>query len=845
MVFKFIVDTQFAFIVNRYYLVLQVLNQTEMKSNPLLLLFFLFSFSSYSNEGSSSIYVKLQKLHSLKRVLYVAAHPDDENTRALAYFSLGEKAETAYFSLTRGDGGQNLIGDELSEDLGILRTQELLAARSHDGAKQYFSRALDFGYSKSAEESFNLWGKEELLHDLVLTIRQFQPDVIITRFPPDERGGHGHHTASALLAIEAFNMAADENFLPQQVRKYGVWKTNSIYWNTSYWWDKDIQNMAEDDPNYILMDIGGYNAELGMSYNEIGTIARSQHKCQGFGAIVERGSRIEYFKHLDGKKMKSFFDHNEKSWSDIISSEFEKNLDNLITDFNFKDPSENVPALLKILKNLETLPDSFFKNEKIKYCKRIIIDCLGLHADLTGDDYSFVSSESLDLKLNMINRSKIFIQLGNISLSTGESYFCDDTLSHNESIEKTVVSNGKVRQGIFNHYWLEKPFNNLFEVTDSSNFCKAENNSVIQAKLTLYIYEDTFTFFVPATYKWRDPSFGERKRPMIATPDFSANFEEKLVLVKPGGKKTIRVKIHTFRDSLSQTVELKIPDGWNAFPQRFELNMDKKHKEEWLSFDLEPLKNPSSGELQIVCNGKKVYSYTEIKYDHIPNQGVFKEASLNCTELDVKIKPGKIAYLKGVDDAVPQAIAQLGFEVETFEVASLSDLDLTKYRSVVLGIRIYNVYPEIRNFESKLFEYVENGGNLIMQYNTAWRSSEGVTYGPYPFELSRKRVTEENAEVTFLAKDHPVMNTPNKITKKDFESWVQERGLYFAANWNKNYTPLFSWSDKGEDPLEGGLITCNYGSGQFVYTGISFFRELPNGVLGAYRLFANLLSYQP
>ena len=367
MVFKFIVDTQFAFIVNRYYLVLQVLNQTEMKSNPLLLLFFLFSFSSYSNEGSSSIYVKLQKLHSLKRVLYVAAHPDDENTRALAYFSLGEKAETAYFSLTRGDGGQNLIGDELSEDLGILRTQELLAARSHDGAKQYFSRALDFGYSKSAEESFNLWGKEELLHDLVLTIRQFQPDVIITRFPPDERGGHGHHTASALLAIEAFNMAADENFLPQQVRKYGVWKTNSIYWNTSYWWDKDIQNMAEDDPNYILMDIGGYNAELGMSYNEIGTIARSQHKCQGFGAIVERGSRIEYFKHLDGKKMKSFFDHNEKSWSDIISSEFEKNLDNLITDFNFKDPSENVPALLKILKNLETLPDSFFKNEKIKY----------------------------------------------------------------------------------------------------------------------------------------------------------------------------------------------------------------------------------------------------------------------------------------------------------------------------------------------------------------------------------------------------------------------------------------------------------------------------------------------
>ena len=815
-----------------------------MKLNLLLLLLTL-PFCSFSNNGSSSIFVKLQKLHSLKRVLYVAAHPDDENTRAISYFSLGEKAETAYFSLTRGDGGQNLIGKELSEDLGILRTQELLAARSFDRAQQYFSRALDFGYSKSAEESFDLWGKEELLHDLVQTIRQFQPDVIITRFPPDERAGHGHHTASALLAIEAFKKAADVNFLPQQVNKYGIWKTTSIYWNTSYWWDKDIQNMAEGDSNYIIMDIGGYNNELGLSYNEIGTIARSQHKCQGFGALLERGSRIEYFKYLDGKKLNNFFEYNEKSWTGLIDSEFEKNFDDILAHFNFKDPSKNVTSLLNILKGLKSLPDSYFKNEKIKRCKEIIIDCLGLHAELTGNDYCFVSNEPLDLNLNLINRSDLFIQLNNVFLSTGESYSFNDTLFLNESIDKKITSNGKVTQKIFNHYWLEKPFENLFDVSDSTNFCKAENKPALYTKVSLNINDETFTFDIPAHYKWRDPSHGERKRSLIGTPILTANFEQKQIIVKTGEKKSIRLKIHAFKDSLSELIELKAPKGWSVSPKEFEVNITKKHSEEWISFELKPLKESSIGDLQVICNENKVYSYSEIVYDHIPVQGVFKEASIKCKELDVKINPGKIAYIKGVDDAVPQAITQLGFSVETFEVGDLSDLDLKKYQTIVLGIRIYNVYPEIKNFEAKLFEYVKKGGNLIMQYNTTWRSTPKTKYGPYPFELSRKRVTEENAEVTFLAKNHPILNEPNKITKNDFEGWVQERGLYFADNWSDDYTPLFSWSDKGEDPVEGGLIACKYGKGQFIYTGISFFRELPNGVIGAYRLFANLLSYQP
>ena len=354
--------------------------------------------SSFANKSNGEIYVDLQKLFSMKRVLYVAAHPDDENTRALAWLSLGEKAETAYFSLTRGDGGQNLIGNELSEDLGVLRTQELLAARSHDCAKQYFSRAVDFGYSKSAKESFELWGKDQLMADLVLMIRKFQPDVIITRFPPDKRGGHGHHTASALLAMEAFEKANDPKYMKEQVADYGIWKTRSLYWNTSYWWDENIKEIAENNSDYLVADIGGYNPQLGMSYNEIGTLARSEHKCQGFGGLVELGSRVEYFKFLAGERLKnSLFEKSERSWSRMVDENFQNKFQQVINNFDFINVENNVTGILSILKVLQSLPNSYLIEEKIDRCKQILIDCLGLDLEIIANDYSFIQGDSVEL----------------------------------------------------------------------------------------------------------------------------------------------------------------------------------------------------------------------------------------------------------------------------------------------------------------------------------------------------------------------------------------------------------------------------------------------------------------
>ena len=475
------------------------------------LLLVISTLSASSNKPASEIYVGLQKLHSLKRVLYIAAHPDDENTRALAWFSLGEHAETAYLSLTRGDGGQNLIGNELSEQLGVLRTQELLAARSYDGANQYFTRAVDFGYSKSAEESFEKWGKEEILSDVVLMIRKFRPDVIVTRFPPDKRGGHGHHTASAMLAIEAFEKAADANFLPEQAKEFGTWKTTSVYWNSSVWWFKDLPSKAKNNEDYLVVDIGGYNSYLGKSYNEIGTIARSQHKCQGFGAIVERGSRTEYFQHLKGEKLKtSFFEKNTRTWSNLISKNFEIRFKGLVESFDFNEPENNLSELIEIRNELEKLPNSDFKKEKITLCNQLIFDCLGIYAELLAKDFVYQSDDSAFFNLEILNRSSVPISVVIGSKST--------ELSKNKKFSQHILVKN-VNQ-ISNPYWLGETFTTLFKVKNPNDLLQPESMPSFIKEIVLIIVNDTVKIPLVGTYKWRIPSYGEKRREVIKTPPF-------------------------------------------------------------------------------------------------------------------------------------------------------------------------------------------------------------------------------------------------------------------------------------------------------------------------------------
>lgn len=803
--------------------------------NFITLSLWLASFTILANQTSAEIYKDLQKLHSLKKVLYFAAHPDDENTRALAYFSLHENAETAYFSLTRGDGGQNLIGKELGEDLGVLRTQELLAARSYDGAKQFFSRAVDFGFSKSAEESLGKWNKDSILSDAVLMLRKFKPDVIITRFPPDERAGHGHHTASALIALEAFEKAADPKFLPEQVAEFGTWQTSSIYWNTSSWAQKDIEKIAVNNPDFITINMGTYDPILGKSYNEIGTIARGQHKCQGFGAIIERGSNVEYFQYLKGEKLKqSFFEKNQQSWETILSKDFAKTFDELMQNFDFKTPENNVAALLKIKRSLESLPASSFKNEKLKLCNQIITDCLGLYVEAVASDYAFTPNDEIDYTLRIINRSAKQISFNGKLINARSLY--EEKLKLHSSNE------------ISNPYWLKLPFKDLYFVNDKNDLLKAENDDVYLQKISFLINGETVDITVPLEHVWREPAYGEKRRQVINAPAFTVNFDRNNLVLKAGQETELKLSLHNFSKEIKDSLHLITPIDWQLSQTVFPISFDKKHQEQFISVKIKVSENAQSGELKCV-NGKGeiLFSKTDITYNHIPAQTIFKPAKIACVKLQAEIKQGKIAYIKGAEDVVPQAIAQLGFDVQIFEVSDLASLDLSPFQSVVFGIRIYNVSPELRNFEDKLFDYVNRGGNLVIQYNTASRFMKDNTniISRLPFTLTSKRVTEEDAAVTFIAPKHTLLNYPNKITQKDFENWIQERGLYFAEDWDKSYTPILSWNDKGESPQTGGLIAADYGKGRVIYTGISFFRELPAGVEGAYRLFANLLSYEP
>lgn len=815
-----------------------------MLHKSLLFLLLLLSVSSFAQKTSSQLYSDLQKLASLKRVLYIAAHPDDENTRALAWLSNGENAQIAYFSLTRGDGGQNLIGNELGAELGILRSQELLAARKIDGAKQYFSRAVDFGFSKSAEESLNKWGKEQVLADAVKVIREFKPDVIITRFPPDERAGHGHHTASAMIALEAIDKAADKTYMPAHLKDLKPWKTTSVYWNASTWWNKDLATTAANNPDYLVFDIGAYNPILGKSYNEIGTEARSQHKCQGFGAIIERGELNEYFQYLKGEKLKeNFFEKSTRTWSKLGNNEVEKDLNNLLKNFDFKTPQNNVWALLKIYKELKNINDNVIREEKNAQCEELIKNSLGLYIELLGNDYSYAIGEKMDLSLNILNRSNQKIQLKSVEVNGEEIPLKETELAYNKEVSTPI--NIVASNEFYNPYWLKNAYKDLYQITDYSQIGKPESTPSITGKIKLSLADEDFIYDVAGIYKWREPSYGEKRREIVVTPNMAVTLDKQSLIAQTGESKHIKINVKAFKDSISDKVIINAPKGWKLSQSKFNLELTKKHEEQFFELVLTPLNEAVSGELSLTDeNGKAIQIIHEIAYNHIPTQVFFSDAKINLVKLNAKIVKGKIGYIKGVEEKVPQAIEQLGFDVTVMEVEDLASTDLSQFNTIVAGIRVYNVKPELINYKPQLMEFVKQGGNYIVQYNTASRSGDNnKEFGPYPFELSRERVTEEDAKPTFTNPNHDLLNKPNKITQKDFENWVQERGLYFAKSWDKNYETIISWHDTNEEPLEGSLIVTNYGKGHFIYTGISFFRELPAGVEGAYRLFANLLSY--
>ncbi|NLN33811.1 MAG: PIG-L family deacetylase [Flavobacteriaceae bacterium] len=804
-----------------------------------------FNFAQAPKKPSSAeIYESIQKLNFLGSVLYVAAHPDDENTHLISYFANDVHAQTAYISLTRGDGGQNLIGSELRELLGVIRTQELVQARKIDGGIQYFSRANDFGYSKHPDETFEIWDKEEVLSDLVYVIRKFQPDVIINRFDHRTPGTtHGHHTASAMLSVEAFDLAANSSAFPEQLKKFSTWQPKRLFWNQSWFFYGSQEKFEKaDKTNLFVMDIGSYYPTLGLSNSEIAAKSRSQHSSQGFGATAVRGSAMEYLEPIKGgKPQNNVFEGIDTSWNRVKGGKaIGEILSKVEKEFDFTNPSKSVPELIKAYQLILKLEDKHWRKIKLEEIKNIIYHCSGLFLEAVAKEPYTTVGRNADVKIEAINRSDLSIKLNEIQLEKLNKDLKPNQAYHSD---RTLVSSAFLKPT--SPYWLEEKGSlGMYKVSDEKLIGLPEAPPPYSVLFNLNILGQDFHLEKPVVYKYNDPAKGETYKPFVVLPEVSVNVEEKVLIFGNENTQRIPVKIKSFVENLNGNLSLKAPDGWKISPENQEVILNAKGEEKTFWFEVNPPKNQSEGELipQLkVGIGTYENQLIEINYDHIPEQKVLLPGSAKLVKIDIEKKGEKIGYIMGAGDSVPENLRQIGYQVEIISPQNITAENLDRLDAVVLGIRAFNVIPELKFKNKILFEYVKNGGNLVVQYNTS-RDVLTEEVAPFPLTLSRDRVTDENSEVKFLDKNHPVLNVPNKITSKDFEGWVQERGLYFPDNWSKEFTPILSMHDKGEAPMKGSLLVAKYGKGYYVYTGLSFFRELPEGVPGAYRLLANILS---
>lgn len=797
------------------------------------------------DNSSNRIQLGLQKLNTLGTILYVAAHPDDENTRLIAWMANEKHLRTAYLSLTRGDGGQNLVGTETGAMMGLLRTNELLEARKIDGGEQFFTRAVDYGYSKNPEEAFTKWDKQLVLADVVRTIRKFRPDVIITRFPPTSRAGHGHHTASAILAEEAFELANDPTAFPEQLKTLQPWQPKRLFWNASSWWDKELPEKAAKDDKFATLDAGTYSNLLGKSYSEIASESRSQHKSQGFGSGKTRGEQVEYLEWIKGDPAKGqIFSGIDHTWNRIEGgSKIGKTLEKVLADFNPLNPSASLDGLAKAHKMMKALPDGYWKTLKMKECEELILACTGVWMESTAGSYSASYGEKVDLKASIVRRSKTPVKL--VSLS----YNGRDTATSMEvpfNVLTELKTQVKVPQTARTHpYWLEKPFEGMYSVADPEMIGKPLNPPSMQVQFAVEVAGIQMMVERPVVYKWTDRVDGELYRPFVAMPAVTANLADKVYIFAGNTPQEVKLSLRFHKDVEVGTVSLKLPNGWTSEPEQIAVTGGDRDTEMAMVFQVTPPKGASSGELAVnlLFNSREEgQSLVEITHSHIETQTVLPIAKAKVVKLDVAIRGRNVAYIEGAGDLVPQSLKQLGYEVTILDEKSIRSQDLSQYDCIIAGIRAYNTQKYLKFVTEKLHAYVKNGGTYIVQYNTN-RGLVTEDIGPYPLTYSRDRVTVEEATPTFLAPEHALLNSPNKITASDFDGWVQERGLYFPNEWDDHYTALIGWNDPGEDMTKGSLLVTDYGKGKFIYTGISFFRELPAGVAGAYKLFANLVSY--
>lgn len=816
------------------------LNMRKPFLSVIIILSSLFSKSTVQAQNpqwnAAEIKLNLEKLNVLGSVLYFAAHPDDENTRLIAWLAQEKKYKTGYLSLTRGDGGQNLIGTEQGIELGLIRTQELLAARRIDKGEQFFSSAYDFGFSKTPEETFAFWDKQRVLREAVWLIRKFRPDVIITRFPPDARGGHGHHQASAILAHEAFKAAADPQQFPEQLEHVQPWQAKRLLWNTFNFGGQD--NTAEDQ---LKVDIGAYNALLGASYGEIAAHSRSSHKSQGFGSAAQRGSSTEYFEYVDGVPAStSLLEGVDTSWKRVKNSaKVQSRILKIIQNYQVDRPEASVSDLIQLHQELDQIDDVYWRGEKKKEVEKLILACSGIWFESIARNTDYAVGDRIHIDNAIITRATgVDVELLKLN---------------GKAINKKLAGNLLFKDSIFVNadnltqpYWLiEAHAKGKFNVSDFSLTGYPDNPNKPKVHFELAVNGMPIAFDQDIEYKYTDPVRGELYHPIAIMPQITAKSESPLALIRNGEAINIRVSFQKHGQIPNQAAKLRVlaPKGWEIVPTELDLQFDAHTTVLSKEIHIRPLDADISSIDTLRFQQEQKEPLREVKaidYSHIPEIVYFPETAIKISNIQLLNEVKHVAYVHGAGDLIPESLNAIGIHVDVLSSEQLLKTDLAAYDAVILGVRSFNVNKNIAQVQTKLLDYVQGGGTVLTQYNVS-NGLVSKNFGPYAFSLGRNRVTDELAPVHYDEKD-PVFNYPNKITAADFENWVQERGLYFAENIDKRYRTPIAMHDPGEGLHKGSLLVTSYGKGKFVYTSLSFFRQLPAGVPGAYRLFVNLLS---
>ena len=793
-----------------------------------------YSQAEFSSWSSSEIQHRLEKLQVLGSVLYFAAHPDDENTALIAWLAQEQKYKTAYLSLTRGDGGQNLIGKEIGVDLGLIRTHELLAARARDQGEQYFSSALDFGFSKTPEETFEFWEKEEVLKEAVGLIRKIKPDVIITRFPPDSRGGHGHHQASAMLAREAFDVAQDPAAYPEQVEKWGTWKPKRLLWNTYNFGRGDYTS-----PDQIQVDISQYNSLLGHNYAEAAAISRTQHKSQGFGDAPRRGQYTEYFELIAGEDTdEGLFKGVDTSWERVENGKAIKQLlSEIIQKFDPNRPQASLPLLLSLKSEMSQLEDSFWVDQKLHDLDEVILACSGLYMDFRSDKDQYVQGAQVVGEL-VLEARKHDVEVELVSINQQDQ---NKRITANQPI--SVKHNLKASH-ISHPFWLERPFHKgRFDVETEKSWM-AYNNDVPLADVRLRIQGVDLNYKLPLQYYSVSPVYGEVREAVSIVPEITASVHEDMVLFsKTELEKAISITFEKHSsENMQAAIKVNLGKDWEVKPR--EIALDFKDGETKLTKEI-VIKasniNKSSSVLTLInSDGNTIKQVKRLNYSHIPKLTSQPDLEIQLIPVDIETPKKNILYVNGSGDLIPSSLRLLGYEIDEVQGDDLSAELLADYDVLIFGVRALNVDPSLASHAKTINQFAENGGVVLMQYHVA--NVDPSVIAPYPFEINATRVTQEDSEVFIKDQTDPVFNFPNAITADDFNGWVQERGLYFVSSAGNNYRMPLEMADTNEELSSGSLIVADVGQGRFVYTSISFFRQLPAGVPGAFKLFVNLFS---